>query len=564
MSAPGALNPTQRAEALGSLAHEHFDVLVIGGGVVGAGTALDAASRGLRVALIEARDFAAGTSSRSTKLFHGGLRYLEHFEFGLVREALHERSLIMQRLAPHMARPLEILYPLRRFIDRPYVGMGIGVYEAMGARRGMPRSHQHVGRRATQALFPSGNPNVVRGGVLFHEAQVDDARHTLALVRTAAAEGAVVASSVRAESLVREDGRVRGARVQDIETGHQFTIEADCTVTAVGVWTQDVVGPDIDLGFRVRASKGVHITVPRDRIDCDTAIISRTDKSVLFIIPWEHLWVIGTTDTPWDFSKAHPAATSTDIGYLLDEANELLRTPLTRDDIVGVYAGLRPLVDSGEDDTAKASREHAVTSPVPGLVATAGGKYTTYRVMAQEAVDACRPWLAPALEPSQTENLTLIGSRDYAAAVADRGAVQARLQVDDDTMDRLLRRHGTDVRLLADYVDDDPALAEPLAAGYLRAEVHHAVVAEGALHLDDVLARRTRLSIETPDRGVEVADEVSRIMAPLLDWSEEQRAGEVASYRDRVAAEIASQQEVTDADSDRVRTSTPDSRNLAS
>ncbi len=248
----GTLSPQQRSEALASLERDHFDVLVIGGGVVGAGAALDAASRGLRVALIEARDYAAGTSSRSTKLFHGGLRYLENFEFGLVREALTERSLMLNRLAPHMARPLEILYPLRRVLDRPYVGMGLGVYDVMGARKGVPHAHKHLGREAAREVFPSGDPDVVRGGILFHEAQVDDARHTLALVRTAVEHGAVVASSVRSQGLLHDGDRIIGSHVLDVETGREFDIRADVTITAVGVWTPEVIGSDIDLGFTIQ------------------------------------------------------------------------------------------------------------------------------------------------------------------------------------------------------------------------------------------------------------------------------------------------------------------------
>ena len=563
MSTLTDLNPRQRHEALAVLEGNDFDVLVIGGGVVGAGVALDAASRGLRVALIEARDYASGTSSRSTKLFHGGLRYLEQFQFSLVWEALHERTLMVETLAPHLTRPIEILYPLRRAVDRPYVGMGVGVYDVMGARKGVPRSHRHIGRTAARALFPSGNPDAVKGGVLFHEAQVDDARHTLALVRTAADSGAIVVNSVRAEHLLRDGDRVVGARVADIESGHAFDIHASATITAVGVWTQELIGSDIDLGFALKASKGVHITVPRERIDCETALISRTERSVLFVIPWGEVWVIGTTDTPWDGSRAHPSATSADIDYLLDEVNSLLSVPVTRADIVGVYVGLRPLIDDG-GETNRASREHAVAAPVPGLVAVAGGKYTTYRVMAQEAVDACVPSLSSEPTPSSTESLPLVGSRGYASLPLWRDVLKERIGVDDAALDRLIRRYGTEVHTLADYIEVNPSLAEPVAAGYLKAEIHHSVIAEGALHLDDVLARRTRLSIETPDRGVLCARPVAEIMAGALGWTAARVDAEVDAWVRRVEAEVASQQQATDVESDRVRNADPDSRNLAS
>jgi len=388
VTTPPPLSPAGRQAALTALTEEELDVLVIGGGVVGAGCALDAVTRGLKVGLVEARDYAAGTSSRSTKLFHGGLRYLEQFSFHLVFEALRERTLVLKTLCPHLARPVPLIYPLERVIDRAYVGMGIGVYDVMGAGRGVPHHHRHLGKKKTLESFPSGKRSVIRGAIRFYEGQVDDARHTMTIARTAAEYGALVVNSTRVTRFLREGDRVAGVVATDLETGNEFEIRAQQVINAAGVWTdeiQEMVGGRGQ--FQVRASKGVHIVVPRNRINSATGIITRTEKSVLFIIPWGSDWIIGTTDTDWTLDLAHPAASRSDIDYLLAHANTLLADPLTREDVVGVYAGLRPLLFGESDSTSTLSREHAVASPVRGLTVIAGGKYTTYRVMAKDAVD---------------------------------------------------------------------------------------------------------------------------------------------------------------------------------
>ena len=364
MSSARPLSPSERSEALHRLSTEEFDILVIGGGVVGGGAALDAATRGLKVGLVEARDYASGTSSRSSKLFHGGLRYLEQFNFALVFEALRERSLVLNTLCPHLARPVPFIYPLEKPIDRGYVGLGIGVYDVMGAGRGVPGHHRHLSRRKTLESFPSGNRSTIRGAVRFYEGQVDDARHTMMLTRTAAEFGASCANSTRVVGFLREGDRVVGATVRDLESGREFDIRAREVINAAGVWTdeiQDMVGGRGH--FNVRASKGIHLVVPRNRINSSTGIITRTEKSLLFIIPWGSHWIIGTTDTDWDLDLAHPAASQTDIDYLLGHANSLLADPLTREDVVGVYAGLRPLLSGESDSTSKLSPARCAVSP---------------------------------------------------------------------------------------------------------------------------------------------------------------------------------------------------------
>ena len=562
-----ALSPKYRAEAVGRLADEQFDILVIGAGVVGAGAALDAASRGLKVALVEARDFASGTSSRSSKLVHGGLRYLKQLNFPLVFEALRERKLILERLCPHLARPVAFIYPLEKPVwDRAYVGAGVGVYDVLGAGRGVPSHLKHLSKKETLRSFRSGKPGGIKGGIKFYEGQLDDARHTMMIARTAADYGAVVASSVRVTSFLRDGETVVGAVARDLESGQEIRIRAKATINAAGVWTdeiQDMIGGKGQ--FRVRASKGVHVLVPRDRIDSDTGLITETPTSLLFIIPcpWsDDFWILGTTDTKWDLDLAHPAASRTDIDYILEQANKLLAKPLTRDDVVGVYAGLRPLLAGESDQTSKLSREHACVSPVAGLVIVAGGKYTTYRVMAEDGVDLAVKVLDRPVSPSITDRVPLVGAAGYEALVntADVLAAQSGLPV--ERIQHLLGRYGSAIREVLDLVADDPALGQPLnhAPRYLRVEARYAASHEGALHLDDILARRLRVSIDTWDRGVDVANEVAEIVAPVLGWDEAAISREVEHYRKRVAAERDSQDQLDDRTADSARLGAPEVR----
>jgi glycerol-3-phosphate dehydrogenase len=557
------LDPQQRGAALREMAREPLDVLVIGGGVVGTGAALDAATRGLRVGLVEARDYASGTSSRSSKLVHGGLRYLEQLDFRLVREALRERSLILNRLCPHLARPVPFLYPLQhRVWERFYVGSGVLLYDTMGGRHGVP-SHRHLTKRQALRAFPSLKKDALVGAIQYYDGQVDDARHTMMLARTAAEYGAHVATSARVTGFLREGDRVTGARVQDLESGAEVEIEARQTINAAGVWTdeiQEMVGGRGQIN--VRASKGVHIVVPRDRIRADTGIISRTEKSVLFIIPWDSHWIIGTTDTDWELDLAHPAASRSDVDYLLEHANALLRTPLTHEDVVGVYAGLRPLLSGESEDTSQLSREHAVVSPVAGLVMVAGGKYTTYRVMAKDAVDAVVHSLPRKVPPCCTDTIPLVGAEGYAAAWNGREQLAEESGLHLARIEHLLHRYGSLTRELLALVVERPELGEPLpgAPMYLRAEAYYAALAEGALHLDDILTRRTRISIEAVDRGVAAAEDIASLVAPVLGWDDAMVKNEVEHYRARVAAEIDSQEQPDDQTADAARLGAADVR----
>jgi glycerol-3-phosphate dehydrogenase len=556
------LGPEQRRDALARMASETFDVVVIGGGVTGAGAALDAATRGLSTALVEARDYAAGTSSRSSKLIHGGLRYLEQRNFALVREALKERTLLLQRLAPHLVRPVPILYPLsRRGSERAYAGTGVLLYDTLGGARAVPR-HRHLTRRGALRLAPALRPDTLVGAIQYYDAQVDDARHTLAVVRTAAEYGAAVANSARVAGFLREGERVVGVLVHDLEAGDQTQVRARQVINATGVWTDDIQEMVGGRGrFKVRASKGIHLVVPRDRIHADTGIILRTEKSVLFILPWGRHWIIGTTDTDWDLDKAHPAASQADIDYVLEHVNAVFDPPLSREDIEGVYAGLRPLLAGESAASSKLSREHQVAQPVPGLTAIAGGKYTTYRVMGKDAVDMAARSL-DAVPPSCTEDIPLVGAVGHQARFNARQRIADRAGLHVARVEHLLARYGGLIDELLDLVAEDPGLGQPIegAGDYLRVEAHYAASHEGALHLDDILTRRTRVSIETWDRGVAAAAPVARLVAPTLGWKEDDIAREVEHYHARVAAERDSQEQQDDRTADAARLGAPDVR----
>jgi glycerol-3-phosphate dehydrogenase len=553
----------ERAQSWERLGSEQFDVVVVGGGVVGVGTALDAATRGLRVALVEARDLASGTSSRSSKLFHGGLRYLEQLEFGLVREALRERELMLTRLAPHLVKPVSFLYPLKhRFWERPYTASGLVLYDRMGGARSVP-GQKHLTRAGALRMFPALKRNALIGGVRYFDAQADDARHTLTVARTAAHYGAVVRTSTQVIGFLKEADRVSGVRVRDVENGNETEVQAGVVVNCTGVWTDDLQHLSGSRGrFRVRASKGVHIVVPRDRIVAESGLILRTEKSVLFVIPWRNHWIIGTTDTDWHLDLAHPAATKNDIDYILDHVNTVLATPLTHADIQGVYAGLRPLLAGESESTSKLSREHAVARVAPGLVAIAGGKYTTYRVMAADAVDAAGVDLSGRLQPSITDQVPLLGADGYHALVNQADQLGARYGLHPYRVRHLLDRYGSLIHDVLAVADGNPELLKPLPAApdYLQVEVVYGTSHEGALHLDDMLTRRTRISIEYPHRGTDCAQQVAELMGGVLGWAKTTVAREVETYLARVAAERESQTQTDDQSADALRHAAPEAR----
>jgi len=563
------LSPESRQSALDQMAAETLDVLVIGGGVVGGGAALDAATRGLSVGLIEARDYASGTSSRSSKLIHGGLRYLEMLDFRLVAEALGERSLLLEKIAPHLVRPVPFIYPLtHRVWERFYAGAGLLLYDSMaslsGRGRGVPH-HKHLTRRGARRIMPALKKDALVGALHYYDGQVDDARHTMFLSRTAAAYGAHVASRTRVTGLLREGDRVTGATVTDLETGKEFDIRARHVVNATGVWTDETQSFAGERGqFHVRASKGIHLVVPRDRIRGESGLILRAENSVLFVIPWGRHWIIGTTDTDWSLSKDHPAASSSDIDYLLHHVNKVLQEPLTREDVTGVYAGLRPLLAGEDEATSQLSREHALSTTVKGLTVIAGGKYTTYRIMAKDAIDAAVHGMSSQLNRKVpgccTKDVPLLGADGFEAVWNQRQMLAASSGLHVGRIEHLLHRYGSLIGELIDLIKAQPDLGKALtgADDYLRAEIVYAASHEGARHLDDAIARRTRISIETFDRGTVVAAEVAELMGDVLGWDASQKANEVDHYLKRVEAERESQMMVDDATADAARKGAPD------
>ncbi len=535
--------PAERARAWERMRRsesEPLDLLVIGGGVVGAGAALDAALRGIDVALVEERDVASGTSSRSSRLAHGGLRYLEQMEFALVHEALRERGLLLDRLAPHLVRPLAFVLPLRSKWQRPYIATGLQLYDALsrlGSYGGtMPRPRA-LRLEQARALAPGLNVENWAGGALtYFDAQIDDARHTLACVRSAVRAGAAVASRAKAVSFLEENGRVAGALVRDTETGAEIKVRAKCVLSAAGPWTNEILGL-VGEGAKatVRRSRGVHLVVRGDAIPHGAALIARTPSSVLFLLPWERLWLVGTTDDDWDGDLAEPGITASDVEYLLSQANRWLREPLSIDDVVGAYAGLRPLVADGAATTSKVSREHAIGIPRPGLVIISGGKYTTYRSMAEQVVDAAVVQLRQVgrhiTEAGSTDVTPLVGADRWHAEWERRRETAAALAVPVETVEHLLRRHGDRIERIVQLIADDHSLCQPVHPDlpYLRAEVVTAVLDEGARSVEDVLVRRTRIAIETRDPSPAI-DFTVKILAQALGWDEQRCEQEVQVF----------------------------------
>lgn len=565
VSLSAKLGPEERAAAIRALTGKELDILVIGGGIVGTGAALDAVTRGLRVGLVEARDWASGTSSRSSKLVHGGIRYLEQLDFRLVREALVERGLLLQRLAPHLVKPVRFLYPLtHRVWERFYIGAGMALYDVFSWSGGRPPGvphHRHLTKRQMLRAMPSLAGDAFTGGLTYYDAQVDDARYVANLARTASFYGAHVASRIKIDGFLKVGERVVGAKAHDLETGERFDIRAKQVVNATGVWTDETQAMVGERGqFKVRASKGIHLVVPRDRFQSKMGVILRTEKSVLFVIPWGRHWIIGTTDTEWTLDKAHPAATAADIDYVLEHVNAILAVKLTREDVEGVYAGLRPLLAGESEQTSKLSREHIVAHSVPGLVVVAGGKWTTYRVMAKDAIDEAAAALDGRVPESVTQDIPLLGAEGYQAAWNKRGKIARAFGVHRVRIEHLLNRYGVLTDEILDLIRARPELAEPLpgADDYIEAEVVYAATHEGALHLEDVLARRTRISIEAWDRGVSAAPVAAALMASVLGWDAATTEREVQTYLRRVQAERASQLQPDDESADRVRLEAPD------
>jgi glycerol-3-phosphate dehydrogenase len=535
---------TARRSALETLAAERFDVLVVGGGVVGSGALLDAASRGLRAALIEQTDIGAGTSSRSSRLIHGGLRYLEQLHFGLVAEALEERARIL-RLAPHLVRLEPFLFPIYGLpiVHQGFYGAGIFLYDLLGSRHGAGFA-RHMRAEAAREFAPQLRPEGLQAGILYHDGVEDDARYTLAVLRTAigTGPGAVVATRVQGQATLTEGGRATGVRARDLVTGVELDIRADRVVDATGAWAAqagDDAGPAAGAP-RIVPSRGAHLVIRRDRLQAAGGMTLRIPGRVVFVIPWPDRWIIGTTDHADTRPPERPTALDEDVDELLEVVNHRLDIDLSRADILATYAGLRPLVGDVGGSTVKASREHRVTTDDAGVVRIGGGKYTTYRIMARDTIDAALGPDEAKRRPSATEELPLAGAatRESLGALATSIARQTGLS--DRVSRRLVDRHGSqalEVVALGRQLD----LLRPLAPDidHLEAEVAWAARDELAGSLDDVLARRMRLAQERSDHGGAVAPRVAAILGAELGWDAPAQAAEIARYVTTAAVEYA-------------------------
>jgi glycerol-3-phosphate dehydrogenase len=526
----------RRAAAIATLSGETWDVVIVGGGIVGSGALLDAASRGMRAAMVEQDDFAAGTSSRSSRLIHGGLRYLEQFRFGLVRQSLDERSRLLT-LAPHLVRLEPLLFPIygAPFLSKAFYDAGLTLYDVLGARRD-GGWHRRLTRAETLDLAPTLHTDGLHGGLVYHDGVGDDARYTLAVARTATQAGALAVTRVRATG-IRSDARsgvIEALRATDLLTGETLEVRTRAVVDATGVWAAE---PDHPLGrgsYRILPSRGAHLVVPRERIPNQTGLTIRVPGKVVFLVPWPDHWLIGTTDAPFDGPAERPAAAGWEIEKLLETVNATMNVDLRRADVVGTFAGLRPLIAPSNGSTVKASREHRVTVERGGVVRVGGGKYTTYRIMARDVIDAVLGRDEATARPSRTADWRLVGAAD----ARSRAQIGAELMTIRDiaglgaaTAIRLVDRHGTEAPGVV-ALGADLDLLRTLVPGrpFLEAEIAWAARHESALSLDDALARRTRLAQELPDRGAAIAPRVAAIMGAELDWGESRRALEVESY----------------------------------
>jgi glycerol-3-phosphate dehydrogenase len=555
------LDDAARRNRRGRLASGRFDVLVIGGGITGAGIALDAAARGLAVGLVERDDFAGGTSSRSTKLVHGGLRYLPLGDFRQVREDLGERERLL-RNAPHLVRPLPFVLPLYRGVRHPLgiqlppmleaavplgVAAGLWAYDLLAGRRST-RPHRSLSPDAARLLVPAIRLDGLRRAYLYQDAATDDARLVLAVVRAAQAHGAVVLNYARAVELIRQGGGVAGARVIDRPSGELMTVAARTTVNATGVWADEVAALAGPPRFRLRRAKGAHLVLRADRLSLRRAalVLPETDDArIAFVVPWQGAVLIGTTDTEWIGPPDAAGADASDVAYLLDHASRFLAAPPRRDDVVGAFAGLRPLVSAWDGrGTAGLSRHHEIVSGPPGFVTIVGGKLTTYRRMAEDTVNhvlGLRPGT-----PSPTRALPLDGAAGFARTL---GAVRERARragVARRTLRHLLRAYGARTARVLDLIEERAALGAPIAEGFphVRAEVVVAARDEFAACVDDVLLRRTRLGHLLPDQGRFASAAVASLMSAELGWSAEIEAAQVEAYR-RAALLLAAPAEVT-------------------
>lgn len=536
----------KREEAIGKLKSGGYDILVVGGGVTGTCIARDAALRGFSTACVDKNDWAFGTSSRSSKLIHGGLRYLEMYEFHLVFEACRERRQLLLN-APHLVHPQPFTFPVYRGDKNGLfmIGAGLWLYDTLALFRNVENHKMYLGDRAAQ-LEPNLNEENLKGAGVFYDCKTDDARLTLTFALSAIDAGADLANYVEVTGFLYKEGKLCGARVTDSLTGEEFEIESRLVINATGAWDDETCELDEpEAPRKLQLTKGAHIMVPRGRARTKNAlpIVSPSDERLMFIIPWGHFSLIGTTDTYYHEDLDHPYATRDDVEYILEAANHALpRSDLDKADIISTYAGLRPLaMQEGGEDVAESqvSREHRIYEGRSGLMTIAGGKLTTARSMAEEMVDlAARRLLesfkVKAKRPCRTRNNPLLGTPDESTLARVR-ALASRHRFSDEVLSGLFKQGNDALRVLS-LVDDDPSLAEQFGPGipYIKAQARFAATREMARTLDDFMVRRTEIYYTAADQGLGVAEDAAKILGEVLGWDEVQQKKQVDSYRETV------------------------------
>lgn len=536
----GVVSAFTRERALAALRATHYDVVVLGGGMTGTGVALDAATRGLRVALLDAGDWAVGTSSKSSKMVHGGLRYLQQKEFRLVYENLRERQRLLEN-APHLVRPLPFLIPLfgkdgvvSATVTKAY-SAALRLYDLTGGWR-IGKRYRRISKEQALADFPSLRVDGLVAGFLYYDARGDDARVALTLARSAADHGADCANYVRAIELVRNDkGQVTAVSARDERTGETFSIATRSVVNATGVWADEVIAMTAHQpSHRITPAKGVHVTFPQSKLDARVAAVLPVpgDRRSIFVVPFEDeaYTFVGTTDTAYDGTLDEPLCLEEDVAYLLRAVNAATSSQVTADDITGVWAGLRPLLAPAEGEklaerTADLSRRHAVTDAKDGVVHITGGKWTTYREMAEDTVDALRPYVAK-LGATRTRRLRLHGAGSWRPT--------SPMEV------HLYRRYGDDALAVLTLIENDPSLGVVAIPGqsYVLAEFVFGARDEMATSLIDLLTRRTRAHLHDARATLTAAPVIAHAVAPTLGWATDDEQREVAAYRTLVHREF--------------------------
>jgi glycerol-3-phosphate dehydrogenase len=522
------LSPETRAAAIERMGRKSFDIAVIGGGITGAGIALDAASRGLSVALIEKRDFASGTSSRSSKLIHGGLRYLEHFEFALVREALRERA-TLNRLAPHLSEPLEFLVPLYDDAVRSPLGnnrlklkLGLWLYDLLAGRENIGR-HRWIAKDEVLRLAPGLEPRGLRGGFVYYDCLTNDSRLVIEVIKTAQQHGAAIANYVSACGLVKRDGRVSAVELEDTLTRKRLTLRVRVVVNATGVWADEISRLDKPGGpKRLRPSKGIHLVMPAEKFANRIAVLipSIGEARFLFVIPWCGRTLIGTTDSDYDGRLDEPLVEPSEVSRVVESAAASFpESHISGGDVIGSFAGLRPLVSANGKSTAEVSRKEEIFESESGLITIIGGKLTTYRHMAERVVDIASKQLRQSAPPSRTRDIPLAGGEKLTRDIgAEASKAAAQYDVPVDVVRHLVRSYGGNFRTILEIARESPDLKGHLIEGlpHIAAEVLYAARYEMAATVEDFLARRTRLALLDRDHGRSCEAFVSELLRRSL------------------------------------------------